>query len=301
MLIIFFVVKFSQYLGNIDHLKIGDAVEYETSYDRRNGKPVAANIKKISSNDIITKLSKTERLIGFIATELTDNREGRIAFENMGEFFFLPFNQQDVIDSINYKANDKVSFVLTTDVTGNYRATSVQLESLNVENHQGIINAIKDTFGFIDRSDSINQIFFHSSDCADFKSLNVGDIVQFNITTRKNKELAINVSKQVNSNEEISEKVFKGQVCKYNNRQNLTAGLIRCPELNQDFFFYDKDVKGSFTLNPSDIVNFQIATDQRKSYQRAINIIFLPETFIINSETREKGYIASLKVFVFYY
>jgi cold shock CspA family protein len=39
---------FSQFDGNIEHLKIGDPVEFEVTYDRRNGKPIASSVSKIA-------------------------------------------------------------------------------------------------------------------------------------------------------------------------------------------------------------------------------------------------------------
>lgn len=276
-------------------MKIGDPVEYEMSYDRRTGKPVAINIRKITSDDLMTKLIKTERVSGVIATEVT-SREGRVAFENLGEFFFLPFTQDDVLENIILKAKDKVTFVIVTDDSGNYRAKDVQIETSNSLKSQGTISSIKDTFGFIDRSDSMANIFFHSSDCPNFKSLNVGDYVEFSITSRKNKELAINVCKTANNIDEISTETYNGHIVKYLGRVNSASGIIHCTELNQDFNFSDKDVKGNFTLHTNDLVTFQISTDRRSQSQRACNISFLIDTFNLNSEQRERGYVASLKV-----
>jgi cold shock CspA family protein len=39
---------FSQFDGNIEHLKIGDPVEFEMTYDRRTGKPIASMVSKIA-------------------------------------------------------------------------------------------------------------------------------------------------------------------------------------------------------------------------------------------------------------
>lgn len=39
---------FSQFSGNIEHLKIGDPVEFEMTYDRRTGKPIASQVSKIA-------------------------------------------------------------------------------------------------------------------------------------------------------------------------------------------------------------------------------------------------------------
>lgn len=216
------------------------------SYDRRTGKPVAINIRKITSDDFMTKLIRTERVSGVIATEPVSSRgEGRVAFENGGEFFFLPFTQEDILENVLLKAKDKVSFIIVTDDSGNYRAKDINLEvpagsggggtGTNVSGGgtgsasgfrcTGTISSIKDTFGFIERADTLANIFFHSSDCANFKALNVGEQVEFVVTSRKSKELATNVSKLVNSLEEVAETVYKGQIVKYSARPNNYSSL----------------------------------------------------------------------------
>lgn len=44
---------FSQFSGNIEHLKIGDPVEFEMTYDRRTGKPIASTVTKIAPEVVI--------------------------------------------------------------------------------------------------------------------------------------------------------------------------------------------------------------------------------------------------------
>lgn len=290
-----FIVIYSQYLGNTNHLKIGDPVEYEMSYDRRTGKPVAINIRKITSNDFMTKMLTTERVSGVIATEVTGNREGRVAFENLGEFFFLPFTQEDVTNHVVLQAQDKVSFIIVTDDGGNYRAKQVQLDDKCLK-PQGIIHAVKDTFGFIERNDNQPNIFFHSSDCLNFKSLNIGDRVEFTVTTRKSKELATSVTKLNNSTEIVSETVYNGRIVKYNGRSSLGSGKIQCIEDKKEYMFYDKDMETNFTLYALDLVTFQLAIDCSSQLHRPCNIKFNVDTFKLNNEVREKGYVASLKV-----
>lgn len=58
---------FSQFSGNIEHLKIGDPVEFEMTYDRRTGKPIASTVSKIApvvsktmSNDSNKKYNNIE-------------------------------------------------------------------------------------------------------------------------------------------------------------------------------------------------------------------------------------------------
>lgn len=69
---------YSQFTGNIDHLKLGDPVEFEMTYDRRTGKPIASYVVKISSEAISEELS-SERVTGFITIELSEEKEGRVA------------------------------------------------------------------------------------------------------------------------------------------------------------------------------------------------------------------------------
>ena len=47
---------FSQFDGTIEHLKIGDPVEFEMTYDRRTGKPIASNVSKIAPEVVSTCL-----------------------------------------------------------------------------------------------------------------------------------------------------------------------------------------------------------------------------------------------------
>ena len=52
--------------------------------------------------------------------------------------------------------------------------------------------------------------------------------------------------------------------------------------------FGDKDQKGDHTINPGDLVEFNIATDRRDNLQRATNIVLVEDTFKVNGESREK-------------
>lgn len=50
-----------------------DPVEFEMTYDRRTGKPIASFVVKISSEAISEELS-SERVTGFITIELSDEK-----------------------------------------------------------------------------------------------------------------------------------------------------------------------------------------------------------------------------------
>lgn len=50
-----------------------DAVEFEMTYDRRTGKPIASSVSKITSE--VGEVMCEERVSGFITTEIKDNTE----------------------------------------------------------------------------------------------------------------------------------------------------------------------------------------------------------------------------------
>ena len=57
----------------------------------------------------------------------------------------------------------------------------------------------------------------------------------------------------------------------------------------------DKDQQGDYTLQPGDLVQFNIATDRRDKLQRATNIELSEDSFQFTGEKREKGVVATLK------
>merc|ERR1719300_1890037 len=158
--------------GNIEHLKIGDPVEFEMTYDRRTGKPIASAVSKIAPEVVMSE----ERVIGTVTTETKVGpdgieTQGRISYENRGECFFLPFTMPDVEGNVTLSAGDKVSFqVATVQRSGNLAAKTIRLENPAAPvKYQGVVNSLKDTFGFIERADVVKEIFFHISEVIDGK------------------------------------------------------------------------------------------------------------------------------------
>lgn len=78
----------------------------------------------------------------------------------------MPYSAEDVDGGCELHPHDKVTFLLATDKnTGNLRARSIRLEKPLPARYQGVICALKETFGFIERADvvkevSLNMTFF---------------------------------------------------------------------------------------------------------------------------------------------
>lgn len=304
---------FSQFSGNIEHLKIGDPVEFEMTYDRRTGKPIASTVTKIAPEVVLSE----ERVTGNVTTELRSDAggaggdtQGRISYENRGECFFLPYTKDDVEGNVTLRAGDKVSFQIATNNRGNLGACHIRLENpAHPVKYQGVVCSMKESFGFIERADVVKEIFFHFSEAKSMKEeLRLGDDVEFIIQTRNGKEVACNITRLPPGTvvfEDVGTDIVKGQVLKPLDRgqsarhqSDPLPGRIRyrAPDHSEvEVPFGDKDQHGDFTLRHGDWVQFHIATDRRDQLQRATNISLLEESFVVSGEKREQGIVASLK------
>lgn len=312
---------FSQFGGNIEHLKIGDPVEFEMTYDRRTGKPIASQVTKIAPEVVLSE----ERVTGTVTTEIktdansnstnanvSSDTTGRISYENRGECFFLPYTKDDVEGNVTLHAGDKVSFQIATNQRGNLGACHIRLENpVHPVKYRGVVCSMKESFGFIERADVVKEIFFHFSEAEGNIELRPGDDVEFIIQTRNGKEVACNITRLAPGTvifEDVGTTLFRGQVLKPLDRnparQPTTAnpdplpGRIRyrAPDHSEvEVPFGDKDQKGDFTLRHGDWVQFYLATDRRDQLQRATSISLLDDSFKVSGEKREQGVVGSLK------
>uniref|UniRef100_A0A1B0EZZ9 Putative inner membrane n=1 Tax=Lutzomyia longipalpis TaxID=7200 RepID=A0A1B0EZZ9_LUTLO len=306
---------FSQFSGNIEHLKIGDPVEFEMTYDRRTGKPIASLVTKIAPEVVLSE----ERVTGTVTTEIksdgsngsgnSSETTGRISYENNGECFFLPYTKDDVEGNVTLRSGDKVSFQIATNQRRNLGACHIRLENpVHPVKYRGVVCSMKESFGFIERADVVKEIFFHFSEADGTVELRPGDDVEFIIQTRNGKEVACNITRLPPGSvifEDVGTQIYKGQVLKPLDRANPLRhnndplpGRIRyrAPDHSEvEVPFGDKDQKGDFTLRHGDWVQFLLATDRRDQLQRATSISLLDETFEVSGEKREQGVVAALK------
>ena len=307
---------FSQFEGNIEHLKIGDPVEFEMTYDRRTGKPIASAVSKIAPEVVMSE----ERVIGTVTTEVKvspeggNETQGRISYENRGECFFLPFNTTDVEGNVTLTAGDKVSFQMATvQRSGNLAAKTIRLENPAAPvKYRGVVNSLQDTFGFIERADVVKEIYFNIIDMQegvkeDNSGIQLGDDVEFIIQTRAGKEVACNLTKLPPGTvvfEDIGTEWFRGQVLKPLDRSgkyqqtDALPGRVKYRAADRseaEIPFGDKDQLGDFTLKHGDWVKFIVATDRRDKLKRATKIELLDESFSVSDERREQGVVQLIK------
>jgi cold shock CspA family protein len=295
------------------------------TYDRRTGKPIASAVLKIASEAFLASDDQGAgdgqpgaQAEGFITTEPLLGKDGRVAYENRGECFFLPFTIDDIEPGNILRSNDRVSFKIATDKSGNLRARKLTPLVRTPERYQGVVCTLKDSFGFIERADIVREIFFHSSEAMDFKSLNLGDDVEFGIQTRNDKKVAVNVIPLPPGTvvfEDVSAEKFTGIVIRpaekaphgFGRQQysgpvggsagaGVESGIIRFLGLNEsDICFAAKDINGEFTMKENDLVTFNVVTDKRDNMKHAGKVTLHEDCFVKTGEARENGYIASLK------
>lgn len=260
---------YSQYTGRVEHLKLGDPVEFEMTYDRKTGKPIASSVVKISSGAMFDEQLSQDRVSGFITLEVSPDREGRVVYENRGECFFLPFSEGDVENNVKLEAKDEVTFHISTDKSGNLRAKCLKLGMPTTAPFKGVVCTLKDRFGFIKRADCDKEIFFHSSGCNNkiFNELNPNDCVEFDIQTRNGKEVAVNVTKLPFGSVQVEDSTPSSALSEYLTRSNLdkpscnNSGSISNNSLNN---FSNNNLVNSNLTNIFD----SIGTNSLLSYQQ---------------------------------
>ncbi|XP_036894759.1 cold shock domain-containing protein E1 isoform X2 [Sturnira hondurensis] len=273
----------SQYNGNLQDLKVGDDVEFEVSSDRRTGKPIAIKLVKIKQ-----EIAPEERMNG-------------------QEVFYLTYTPEDVEGNVQLETGDKINFVIDNNKhTGAVSARNIMLVKKKQARCQGVVCAMKEAFGFIERGDVVKEIFFHYSEFkGDLDTLQPGDDVEFTIKDRNGKEVATDVRLLPQGTvifEDISIEHFEGTVTKVipkvpsKNQNDPLPGRIKVDfMIPKELPFGDKDTKSKVTLLEGDRVRFNISTDRRDKLERATNIEVLPSTFQFTNEAREMGVIAAMR------
>ncbi|XP_055510797.1 cold shock domain-containing protein E1 isoform X6 [Leucoraja erinacea] len=273
----------SQYSGNLQDLKVGDDVEFEVSSDRRTGKPIAVKLLKVKP-----EILPEERITG-------------------QEVFYLTYTPEDVDGNVQLETGDKVSFSMETNKhTGAVNAHNIVLVKKKQGRCQGVVCAMKEAFGFIERGDLVKEIFFHYSEFkGNLDTLQPGDDVEFTIKERNGKEVATEVKLLAQGTvifEDVSIEQFDGTVTKIipkvssKTQTDPLPGRIKVNfAISKELPFGDKDTRSKVTLLEGDHVRFNISTDRRDKLERATNIEILTDSFELTEESRELGVIAAMR------
>ncbi|XP_066924328.1 cold shock domain-containing protein E1-like [Clytia hemisphaerica] len=308
---------YSEFEGDPNHLQVGDCLDFVLTTDPRNNKPIAIKLNKLPAGSVVVETLSEESCIGRIEMEAKPQRNGeaestlgRVSYDKSGEFFFLPFSLNDVAKGETINKGDTVEFYIATNKrTGSMKARKIRYSdpAKQVKTVQGIVSSLKEAYGFIERADVVDEIFFHYSEySADINELMIGDDVQFNLQDRLGKEIAVSIKKLSPGTvvfEDISENRFKGHVIKAIGPKSMNSsmdgqltGMIEYQGKTDthEVLFGDRDMEDDIILQKGDVVEFNVSTDRRDKLQRAVNIKLI-SVCLKNGQTREVGVVSSLK------
>lgn len=110
---------------------------------------------------------------------------------NGQEVFYLTYTPEDVEGNVQLETGDKINFVIDNNKhTGAVSARNIMLLKKKQARCQGVVCAMKEAFGFIERGDIVKEIFFHYSE---FK----GDIEALQLEMMWNSQSRIEMVKKL--------------------------------------------------------------------------------------------------------
>jgi len=312
---------YSEFEGDPNHLQVGDCLDFVLTTDPRNNKPIAIKLNQLPSGSVVIETLSEESCTGTIEMEAKPSSSrngetpdtstmGRVSYDKSGEFFFLPFSSSDVVKGEQIHKGDTVEFyVATNKKSGSMKARKIRYVDpvKQAKTTQGIVSSLKEAYGFIERADIVDEIFFHYSEySSDVNELMIGDDVEFNLQDRLGKEIAVGVKKLPAGAvvfEDISENRHRGHVIKAITSKSMNSsmdgqltGMIEYQGKTDthEVLFGDRDTEDSIILQKGDVVEFNVSTDRRDKLQRAVTIKLI-SVCLKNGQTREVGVVTGLK------
>ena len=162
------------------HIQLGDDVEF--IIQTRNGKEVACQLTKLPPGTVVFEDVGLEYFTGQVLKPLdrtgryqqTDALPGRVKYRGADRSEVeVPFGEKDQVGDFTLRHGDWIKFIIATDRRDKLkRATKIELldESFKVSDErreQGIVQAMKEGFGFLSCVDRSEKMFFHFSECLD--------------------------------------------------------------------------------------------------------------------------------------
>jgi len=320
---------YSQVVGTTTDLRVQDEVEFEIMTDRDNRK-VATRISRLKKGTINFESFSPERVNGEVASPPQGTHPGSLSYNAVGEYFFLPFAAADISSHCQLYKGDKVSFFIATDKRNRSmcarKVTLVERASnpnpgVSGTRCQGRVSSMKDSFGFIKRSDVAGEIFFHYSQVsADVPDLREGNDVEFAIEQRKDKQVAVSIT-LLPEGSVVFDDVSK---CQYNGIIRQLAGKKTHQDRGDRYHHHHDQAQGqpgqieaflddeeevilpyaktdrdgnAYTIQQGDHVTFYLATDRRNGQKRAVGVqLDIEKTAEEKAEERECGVVAAVKV-----
>jgi len=312
---------YTEYSGDVNELMIGDDVQFQLQ--DRLGKEIAVSVKKLAPGSVVFEDISEGRFRGHVIKAIgprsmnnsTDGHlTGMIEYQGKNDTHEVLFGDRDMEDDIILPKGDVVEFNVSTDRRDNLeRAVNIKLISVCLKNGQtrevGVVNSLKEGFGFIKCADLDLSIFFHFSEVLEQSHIiNIGDEVEFtiendHISQRQHATRIRFLPKGTVSFEIISTKRHVGVIereaperntkspSKHN--RDIEYGVIKCylEGKETDIFYRLRDCRPREMVRYRDKVEFVLVTKKtnQQQYARDVSIIQKNETKLQN------GFVCALK------
>lgn len=314
----------SQYMGS-EALKVGMEVEFEVGTDKKNGKLIARRLVMLPKGSVSFEIVNPDKTFGYIIQESLEMEQhpknlqkriptptlsqnnGQIVVNQGGESFFIPYDTCDVVNNQKVKKGDKVSFYMAVDKRTH---TTMARRIIVVEPAlpplvRGVINSLRSTYGFIDREDTVEEVYFHFTEFhGDINVLTLLAPVEFVPILSGGKIQATQVKLLPQNSviiKELSAETYKGTVTvlpipngKQKHTTNKNGEIISDNLAGMRLDFSQNDMVNKYTLKEGDLVNFRVISDKRNSNKWATQVT-LEEMIDIDTKCRERGIVVTVK------
>jgi cold shock CspA family protein len=321
---------------NTRQLQVGDCVDYVLGKDTRSNRDVAVDVRLLPPGTVSPHV--TSEVVQGVVHAAPGGREGendgQISCEVHGRSRRVPFAVQDQTNPAQLlRKGDRVSLRTRYDrVSHTTRGIEVtQLERVNIKEADGVVKSVKDGFGFLERADVDQEIFFHFSEVPPDLRPAVGDAFRFEVSTRRDKPIALNLRPLTPGSVVIEDTLpdtMRGHVdvplAKPRSEYGPPRGTIQFQSSPanasdatgstdasaaaaaagssaafEELYFYEYDIApdskvDAYHLRQGDIVEFRITCDRRNGRRRATSVRFISEA-AHDQDLREMGVICTLR------
>ena len=314
----------SQFMGP-EALKVGMEVEFEVGTDKKNGKLIARRLIMLPKGSVSFEIVTPDKLFGHVIQEAIQSmsptktlqkripnspyspKNGQIVVNQSGESFFIPYDASDIVNNQGLKKGDKVSFYIAVDKRTHTTMARrlIVVEPVLPPFLRGVISSLRSSYGFIDREDIVDEVYFHFSEFqGNINAVTLLTPVEFVPVMSGGKLQATQVkllSPESVVIKEISKEVYKGTVTmlpvpngKQKHVTTRNGEIISDNLAGMRLDFSQNDMVNKYTLKEGDLVSFHVMSDKRNQNKWATQVT-LEEMIDSDTKSRESGIVVTVK------
>ncbi|KAI6653196.1 Cold shock domain-containing protein E1-like [Oopsacas minuta] len=314
----------SQFMGP-EALKVGMEVEFEVGTDKKNGKLIARRLMMLPKGSVSFEIVTPDKLFGHVIQESAPSvsptktlqkripnsphspKNGQIVVNQSGECFFIPYDASDVVNNQGLKKGDKVSFYIAVDKRTHTTMARrlIVVEPVLPPFLRGVISSLRSTYGFIDREDVVEEVYFHFSEFqSNINAVTLLAAVEFVPIMSGGKLQATQVKllpAETVVIKEISKELYKGTVTmlpvpngKQKHVTTRNGEIISDNLAGMRLDFSQNDMVNKYTLKEGDLVSFHVMSDKRNLNKWATRVT-LEEMIDKDTKSRESGIVVTVK------